>query len=306
MIRLLDVDFGTDEAVFLIFFMFHGTSSSFINEMNRRKSQHLKNEIMLRKHSYDQLQKILFPHQLTRLAHGDILETTMPVEQGLGCCVLFEVIESSKVRHESAQQKFREIFAAFSILVQEEYDEQKMWSRAFRRVELNNRFVCTVGFPFRSPNSERPSRVALRLAHQFIQVFHEKVGELDYPDPVYCSVSVASGEMEGFFTQGFPIEYQLYGEPLIRVENMNELRKFMQYQKGITGSIILIQDRVFNSLEPLDREQFKYIDIDERRQILNGEMASNSFYYLNLRDVSGQDNGQTDGLTNVSALKGSA
>ncbi|MFW7381531.1 MAG: hypothetical protein ACOH5I_22170 [Oligoflexus sp.] len=269
-IFLLDINFGTDEAVFVIFFIFHGIGSSLLNEFNRRKNLQLKREINLRRHSHEQLAKVFFPHQLQRISDGNLLESTMPVEQGFGACLLFEIIDSDKIQHEMAQKLLREIFAKFSLIARENYDATNMQSNAFRIIELNNRFVCTVGFPFRCPDSQRPSMIALQIARKFIEVFHKEIDDFDYPQPIHCSVAIASGAFEGFYTHGFPIEYHVYGAPLAKVEVLNEARKNHSALISSGQSVIIIQDRVFNSLNTSDRQGFT---------VLTSQNPSNIIYY---------------------------
>ncbi|HYX32964.1 MAG TPA: hypothetical protein VE954_07600 [Oligoflexus sp.] len=115
MLIALNIDIGTDEYIFFTFFVLYGTSSAFINELNRRRSLHLKSVIAQRKHGYEQLEKILYPHQIAQIAAGAIVETTLPIEQGYGCCVMLEVVDSAKIKHELAQEFIREIFRLFSL-----------------------------------------------------------------------------------------------------------------------------------------------------------------------------------------------
>jgi hypothetical protein len=263
MIFALQIKIGTDEYIFFLFFGFYGVSSAFVNELNRRRSLHLKSAIAERKHGYEQLEKILFPHQIKRIVSGASVESTLPIQQGFGCCVLFEVVDSAKIKHELAQEYIREIFRLFSLQLRESYDSEAQISNGFRVVEMNNKFVCTVGFPFHCPNNERPSRLSLKIARHFIQVFQDNILKMDYYKPIYCSVVIAAGELEGFFTRGFPIEYQLHGEPLIKAEQINELRKHAHVTEALRGSTLVIQDRVFNSLRSSERQDFAPIEMND-------------------------------------------
>jgi len=263
MLFMLDITLGTDDYIFFLFFAFYGVSSAFVNELNRRRSLHLKSAIAQRKHSYEQLEKILFPHQIKQIASGASVEATLPIQQGFGCCILFEVVDSAKIKHELAQEYIRDIFRLFSIQLRESYDPQSKISNGFRVIELNNKFVCTVGFPFHCPHNERPSRLSLEIAKQFIKIFHENILKMDYHKPIYCSAIIASGELEGFYTRGFPIEYQLHGEPLIKVEQLNEMSKQARMSELLQGSTLVIQDRVYNSLRSQERQNFMPIEIND-------------------------------------------
>ncbi len=279
MIAALKINLGTDEYIFFLFFAFYGGSSAFVNEMNRRRSLHLKSAIAQRKHGYEQLEKILFPHQIRNIAAGAAVESTLPIQQGFGCCVLFEVVDSAKIKHELAQEYIRDIFRLFSLQLRQSYEPGAQISNGYRVAEMNNKFVCTVGFPFHCPNGERPSRLSLKIAKDFISIFQENILRMDYYKPIPCSVVIAAGEMEGFFTRGFPIEYQLHGEPLIKAEQINQMSKLARLNDKIQGSTLVIQDRVFNSLRSVERRDFMPIEIQEAHT-LDGTNATIEKLYV--------------------------
>jgi hypothetical protein len=256
MIFALNVDFGTDEYIFVIFFILYGGSSAFVNELTRRRNHYLKSVIAQRKHSYEQLEKILYPHQISKIANGMSVESTLPVQQGYGCCVMLEVVESSKIKHELAQEYIREIFRLFSLQLRESYDSSTQVGLGFRVIELNNKFVCSVGFPLHCPNNERPSRLSLNIARDFIRIFHQNILKMDFHRPIHCAVTITAGELEGFFTRGFPIEYHLHGDPLIKADQINEISKLARKRGLLKGTSIVIQDRVFNSLRSQERQDF--------------------------------------------------
>jgi hypothetical protein len=249
-----------------------------VNEFNRRRNFHLKSVIAQRKHGYEQLEKILFPHQITQIASGAVVEGTLPIQQGYGCCVMFEVVDSSDIKHEMAQEYIREIFRLFSVELRKSYDGDSQTCSGFRVIELNNRFVCSVGFPFHCPGHERPSRVSLEMAKIFIRIFQERILQMDYHRPIHCSVVIAAGELEGFFTRGFPIEYHLHGEPLIKADHINELSKQARKSGNLKGSVIVIEDRVYNSLRSQERLDFKLLEIQDRGTE-EGESANLQKFY---------------------------
>lgn len=283
MIFALNIDIGSDEYIFFVFFVLYGASSAFVNELGRRRNLHLKSVIAQRKHGYEQLEKILFPHQITKIASGQAVESTLPIQQGYGCCVTLEVVDSSKIRHELAQEYIREIFRLFSLQLRESYDRDAQICNGFRVIELNNKFVCSVGFPFHCPNSERPSRLSLKLARQFIQIFHENILKMDFHKPIHCSVTITAGELEGFFTRGFPIEYHLHGEPLIKADQINELVKQARKNDRLEGTTIVIQDRVFNSLRSQERQDFSPIELADLLTIQGDNGNIQKFYYQQIQ-----------------------
>jgi hypothetical protein len=282
MLLAMDIKIGTDEYIFFIFFALYGTSSAFVNEFNRRRNFHLKSVIAQRRHGYEQLEKILFPHQITQIASGAAVEGTLPIQQGYGCCLVFEVVDSADIKHEMAQEYIREIFRLFSIELRKSYDGDTQTCTGFRVIELNNRFVCSVGFPFHCPGHERPSRVSLELAKIFIGIFQERILQMDYHKPISCAVAIAAGELEGFFTRGFPIEYHLHGAPLIKADQIIEMSKQARKNGKLSGSVIVTEDRVYNSLRSQERLDFRPFDVRDRGGDAGESANVEKFYTLQL------------------------
>ncbi len=66
-----------------------------------------------RQHLYNQLSKLVYPHQLERIKLGDELENTMPLKEGKAIVNVFDVQRSSEIRHERTQEFFMGVFQAF-------------------------------------------------------------------------------------------------------------------------------------------------------------------------------------------------
>lgn len=283
MLLSMKIEIGTDEYIFFIFFALYGTSSAFVNEFNRRRNFHLKSVIAQRRHGYEQLEKILFPHQITQIASGAAVEGTLPIQQGYGCCVMFEIVDSADIKHEMAQEYIREIFRLFSVELRKSYDSDSQTCSGFRVIELNNRFVCSVGFPFHCPGHERPSRVSLEMAKIFIRIFQERILQMDYHRPIHCTVVIAAGELEGFFTRGFPIEYHLHGEPLVKADQINEISKQSRKSLAINDSVVVIEDRVYNSLRSQERLDFKPLELPAHGEGQAENASGPKLFFLRIR-----------------------
>ena len=66
-----------------------------------------------RQHLYNQLSKLVYPHQLERIKLGDELENTMPLKEGKAIINVFDVQRSGEIRHEKTQEFFLGIFQSF-------------------------------------------------------------------------------------------------------------------------------------------------------------------------------------------------
>jgi hypothetical protein len=290
-IWLANLPIGSDDLIFLIFFVYNGLTSAYANELNRIRSSHLKKAMNEKAHSYEQLQKIVFPHQIEQIAQGRNIESTLPSKQGFGCCLLFEIIESQAIKHEFAQECFRKIFGQFSLCLRESYDLNAHTAKGYRIVELNDRFVCTVGFPFSLPHSGlRTAEIALDLADQFIAIFEESIKQLDYPKPIRYCISIAAGELEGFFTQGFPIEYHVYGPPLSHAEHLRDVAITLPEARNSSHSLVIIPRRVYESLTSHSRTRFAVSQMEERTEGNSRLSGRNQVYFSLIENVDARTN----------------
>lgn len=66
-----------------------------------------------RQHLYNQLSKLVYPHQLERIKLGDELENTMPLKEGKAIVNVFDVQRSSEIRHEKTAEFFMGVFKRF-------------------------------------------------------------------------------------------------------------------------------------------------------------------------------------------------
>jgi hypothetical protein len=275
----LDIPWGTDEQLFIFFFGFYGFSSALLNEVSRRNYFKLKIEQKKTSHSFKQLDKVFYPHQLRMMEQGVELEKTMPCGAGKGCAIFFDIIASSKVEHERAQTLFRETFGRCSELMMDHYDAERMECNAFRINEMGDGFLCSIGYPFQAPGGRPNAEVALELAYRFIEIFEENVRTLDYTNPIYCSIAIASGELESFYTTYRPIEYHMYGRAVILATRYEEMRKIMAQNLKINGSMIILQSQVFRSLPSALRESFIEVDLNAESFKVRDDPSASKLYY---------------------------
>jgi class 3 adenylate cyclase len=275
----LDIPWGTDEQLFIFFFGFYGFSSALLNEVSRRNYFKLKVEQKKNSHSFKQLDKVFYPHQLRMMEQGIELEKTMPCGSGKGCAIFFDIISSSKVEHERAQALFRETFGRCSELMLDHYDPERMECNAFRINEMGDGFLCSIGYPFQAPDGRPNAEVALELAYRFVEIFDENVRTLDYTNPIYCSIGIAAGELESFYTTYRPIEYHMYGRAVILATRYEEVRKILAQTMEIKGSMLILQSQVYRSLPSSLRQDFVELDLnDQAFKVRDDPSASKLFY----------------------------
>lgn len=290
LIYSLNIPWGTDEQLFIFFFGFYGLSSALLNEVNRRNYFKLKQEQKKTSHSFKQLDKVFYPHQLRMMEQGIELEKTMPCGPGKGCAIFFDIIASSKVEHERAQALFRETFGRCSELMMDHYDAERMECTAFRINEMGDGFLCSIGYPFQAPGGRPNAEVALELAYRFIEVFEENVRTLDYTNPIHCSIGIAAGELESFYTTYRPIEYHMYGRAVILATRYEEVRKILSQTMEITGSIVILQSQVYRSLPASLRQDFSEVDLATHAFKVRDDASATKLFY---RMVNATQQGST-------------
>lgn len=290
LIYTLNIPWGTDEQLFIFFFGFYGFSSALLNEVSRRNYFKLKLEQKKASHSFKQLDKVFYPHQLRMMEQGIELEKTMPCGSGKGCAIFFDIIASSKVEHERAQALFRETFGRCSELMMDHYNPERMECNAFRINEMGDGFLCSIGYPFQAPGGRANAEVALELAYRFVETFEENVRTLDYTNPIHCSIGIASGELESFYTTYRPIEYHMYGRAVILATRYEELRKILAQTMDIQGSMIILQSQVFRSLPSSLRKDFTELDLSALGLTVRDDQSATRLYYriVNRGDVARQ------------------
>jgi hypothetical protein len=77
-------------------------------------------------HAFNQLKKMVYPHQLNRIRSGEELEQTMPTTSAQACVLSFDIIDSSKIQHVNAKRFFRNTFTRCNEIISEGYDGKSL------------------------------------------------------------------------------------------------------------------------------------------------------------------------------------
>jgi hypothetical protein len=108
---LINYEFAILNQVQLIQGFFTGAIMSWIFFNTLRARFYLKStDADTRQHLYNQLSKLVYPHQLERIKLGDELENTMPLKEGKAVINVFDVQGSSDIKHERAAEFFVDLF----------------------------------------------------------------------------------------------------------------------------------------------------------------------------------------------------
>lgn len=232
-----------------------------------------------RQHLYNQLSKLVYPHQLERIKLGDQLENTMPLKEGKGIINVFDVQKSSDIRHEKPQDFFMGVFQAFLQICMKGYEHNPLRSQAFRLKETGDGFISAIGYPFLPVDSRSLADSAVSTALSMFEAFNIEVEKFNYSRPIKAAMGLAYNSVQGTFQSGGIRSYDLFGEALIQASKYEELRKqpvlwkiFCRHAEELGLAdfhILIVQEVVYNSLSPPYRDLFVEIDLEDPELLEN-------------------------------------
>lgn len=230
-----------------------------------------------RQHLYNQLSKLVYPHQLERIKLGDELENTMPLKEGKAIINVFDVQRSGEIRHERTQDFFMSVFQSFLQICMKGYEHNPLRSRAFRLKETGDGFISAVGYPFLPIDSRSLADSAVSTALTMFDAFNAEVAKFNYSRPIKGAMGLAYNSVQGTFQSGGIRSYDLFGDALIQAAKYEELRKqpvlwgiFCEHareQNLDDFNILIAQEFVYNSLSPSYRDLFTEIDLTDERLV---------------------------------------
>ncbi|MEX0964415.1 MAG: hypothetical protein WDZ52_10310 [Pseudohongiellaceae bacterium] len=230
-----------------------------------------------RQHLYNQLSKLVYPHQLERIKLGDELENTMPLKEGKAIVNVFDVQRSGEIRHEKTQEFFMAVFQSFLQVCMKGYEHNPLRSRAFRLKETGDGFISSVGYPFLPIDARSLADSAVSTALTMFEAFNVEVEKFNYSRPIKAAMGLAYNSVQGTFQSGGIRSYDLFGDALIQASKYEELRKqpvlweiFSEHARDLGlehFNILIVQEFVYNSLSPSYRDLFIEIDFKDERLV---------------------------------------
>jgi class 3 adenylate cyclase len=231
------------------------------------------------RHAFKQLEKVFYPHQIQMIRRSRELEQTMPTVAGEACVICFDVIASSQIQHAHAKRFLRQVFARCNAIMMEGYNGIDMAARGYRIKEMGDGFLCSVGYPFRS-SGESIAKDALELALRFHEVFREEVQKLEYHRPILCGLGIAHDGISGFYPDSGAKEYDLYGRAIVLATRYEAMRKDLF--SNPSGSILILQERVWSSLKADDRLDFIEVDLETHGLSVRDDSQATRLFYRRL------------------------
>jgi hypothetical protein len=268
----INSDFFAANLLPIIEGFFMGTMISWVFHDGVRARFYLRStDADTRQHLYNQLSKLVYPHQLERIKLGDELENTMPLKEGKGIINVFDVQKSSEIRHERTQEFFMGVFQSFLQICMKGYEHNPLRSQAFRLKETGDGFISAIGYPFLPVDSRSLADSAVSTALLMFEAFNVEVEKFNYSRPIKAAMGLAYNSVQGTFQSGGIRSYDLFGEALIQASKYEELRKqpvlwdiFTRHANDlglVDFHILIVQEVVYNSLSPSYRDLFVEIDL---------------------------------------------
>lgn len=269
---MVNVDFLILNRLSVLEGFFLGTIASWVFHDSIRTRFYLKaTDADARQHLYNQLSKLVYPHQLERIKLGEELESTMPLKEGKAIVNVFDVQKSSGIRHERTREFFMGVFKVFLQICMEGYEHNPLRSRAFRLKETGDGFISTVGYPFLPIDSRSLADSAVATGLEMFKAFNEEVAKFNYSRPIKAAMGLAYNSVQGTFQSGGIRSYDLFGDAIIQAAKYEELRKQPLFWTLICNHaeslglkdfhIMMVQEVIYNSLSPNYRELFVEIDL---------------------------------------------
>lgn len=224
----------------------------------RYEAQKKALELALEKqHSYQQMEKLLYPHQLIMVQKGQSIETTMPTGTDIACVLSFDVINSSKVKSEGFNELMEEFLSDCRDLMMRGYDGQSLTSAGYMIKEMGDGFLCSVGFPLKQLGQSK-AECAVDLARQIISRFAQLNERLDAPTPLHCCIGVAMGQVRSYFSQSGSVKYDMWGRGIILATRYESLRKDIMLKLELeSANMLILQEDVYYSLPSDIRREFQ-------------------------------------------------
>ncbi|NRA68081.1 MAG: hypothetical protein HRU19_26600 [Pseudobacteriovorax sp.] len=247
------------------------------------ENERIRNYQELR-HSYAQLAKTYFPHQLNMIRSGRELESTMPIAEKTATVIAFDVVASSKALFPGFKDSLEKFFGRCRHIAAGNYDGENLLANGFIIKEMGDGFLCSVGFPFLSPDESRQSHSAVLLAERFVEEFRKVMVEAGYPRSIHCAVGIARGPVEGYFSKAQVVRYDLFGRGIVLATRYESARRLL-FQNIGECTVVILQDEVFHSLPEDVKGLYKSFSLSKPQQQIRDDPGATVFYYREYQDV---------------------
>lgn len=265
--------------VYASIFSYASEMTLFSFALSVRKQERLLAEINAKKHSYGQLAKVFYPHQLEQMQAGKNLEDTMPEGEADAAVIAFDVAGSSQIKHPQVKDFLHNVMKACELEMVRNYEPYLMKADAYRVKEMGDGFLCSTGFPFHTPEEKNPALTAWELAQRFVIAFHRVEKEFGYTEPLFCGIGIAYDKIEAYFPASGVRQYDLYGRSIVLATRYESYRKMLFEQIEEKGSVIILQERLYDMLPKEEQQKLKAFDLAQSKYKIRDDYSAEKLYY---------------------------
>ncbi len=230
-------------------------------------------ETKSREHSYRQMSKMVFPHQMELMKASYDLKSTMPVDTKTATVLTFDIQGSSKASIALINEIINNIIAGLESYFMENYTHAPLMAPYFLIKELGDGFILSIGHPFET--KRHPSIEAFDLAIKIQNMFTNEVTSRG--ERLFSSIGISDGDLTTYFTKGLITNYESYGKAIILSNRYESYRKILFKDLCSEGNIIIIRSSVFTYLLDHQKEHFERYDISTR---IRDDVFADHLYYL--------------------------
>jgi len=247
--------------------------------LSLRRQEALLSEIKAKAHSYGQLEKVFYPHQLTQMRAGKSLEETMPEGEADAAVIAFDVAASSQIKHPHVKDFLHNVMKRCELEMVANYNPDTMSSDAYRVKEMGDGFLCSIGFPFKTEKFSNPAQGAWELSNRFVKAFHEVEKDFAYHEPLFCGIGIAIDKIEAYFPSSGTRQYDLYGRSIVLATRYESYRKMLFEQIQEQGSVIIAQEAVYKLLADEEKQQLREFDLTNSTYKIRDDNSADKLYY---------------------------
>lgn len=230
-------------------------------------------------HSFEQLSKVFYPHQIFQIRDGRRVEQTMPVGEKDACILHFHVVGGAGLMHEGYEEVVEDFMVRCRQLLMERYDPLRFQCNAYMIREMGDGFLCSIGYPFHQLGRLK-SESAVELAEKLIEEFNALALALDAPEKIHCSIGIVRGPVKSYFSRSGRIRDDLWGRSIAMASVYGELSSQLFASRSMEPcNIIILHDAVFNSLPRSKRQNYEIIKIQETNELMNRGLEGESLAF---------------------------
>ena len=227
-------------------------------------------------HTYQQMSKVFFPHQLIGIRAGIPVEETMPIGIENACIISLKIHHPQTVRHELFHQHVENFLDHCRLMLMQGYDETSMKSTGYLIRADDNSMLCSVGYPFQELGASK-SESALALVETMAAAFYNTMDECRFPHQVHCSIGISLGPVSSKFSRSGRIRDQLSGDVIQTAIATHTASFLINPEPTDLSSIVMISTEVYNSLPAETRQGFLQVQ-DDRIDANRSTTAANLHY----------------------------